>query len=477
MAGCAFPGLDLAREWLVFAGQIEQAVQDEGGPREAADLTSHAAKLFLTVRNGADGTDARAEFLDSLARLQLPEDAACFRIPEGFAWYALYPERYADAAECWAEQHRPARVLVIGLRSIGTSLSAVVAAVLARTGCEVTERLTVRPGGHPFERQASITISGKLPDAAIIVDEGPGLSGSSMAGVAEALVRCGVPHEAITFFPGHGNGPGGEANAEVRRWWTRGRCWVGAQDKSVLPSLEDVQWQFAGFAAVNDDLETRAAMKRRRQARLAEKGFALPSPAEGAGWIALANEGQGPSRELATEDFLCGRLAPYIATAAFAPADERVIPDGLQRIVAALHDCPGLAAAEDRVLAGCLGLPLAGDGRLAPREWMTLRDGRIIKRDATGADCEHDWAGPQTVLWDVAGAVIEWDLRDAVRERFLRCLAERHGISASTKALALHEAGYSSLHLARAQHRGDGADSARYEASLRGAAARLEVGE
>src|SRR5581483_261183 len=52
---------------------------------------------------------------------------------------------------------------------------------------------------------------------ALVVDEGPGISGSSMAAVAEALVRSGV-HD-IAFLPGHGGDPGWAASPEIRRRW------------------------------------------------------------------------------------------------------------------------------------------------------------------------------------------------------------------------------------------------------------------
>jgi hypothetical protein len=51
-----------------------------------------------------------------------------------------------------------------------------------------------------------------------------------------------------------------------------------------------------------------------------------------------------------------------------------------------------------------------GDGRLAPHEWVRTADGQIFKTDSYGHDSDHTIIGKQSVLWDVAGAIIEWDL-------------------------------------------------------------------
>ena len=99
----------------------------------------------------------------------------------------------------------------------------------------------------------------------------------------------------------------------------------------------------------------------------------------------------------------------------------------------------------------------------------------MLKRDATGTDCEHSWAGPQGVLWDVAGAMAEWSMAPEQRHCLLRCLAQRHGIAADPLALAFHEAGYCSLQRARAAHQGNAAEERRFAAQLGAARKRMEA--
>src|SRR5205823_11055584 len=70
------------------------------------------------------------------------------RTPEGFAYYAVYPEAYIEAAR---RLRLTAQPFVIGIRSIGTTLGAVVAAAL-----NAPPPITLRPHGEPFARQVTI---------------------------------------------------------------------------------------------------------------------------------------------------------------------------------------------------------------------------------------------------------------------------------------------------------------------------------
>src|SRR5947208_929491 len=78
---------------------------------------------------------------------------------------------------------------------------------LEERGCAV-RRFTLRPGGHPFDRQldvsAELAEEWRSPKDAqfLVVDEGPGLSGSSFASVAGALRRVGIEDRRIVLMPG-----------------------------------------------------------------------------------------------------------------------------------------------------------------------------------------------------------------------------------------------------------------------------------
>ena len=53
------------------------------------------------------------------------------------------------------------------------------------------------------------------------------------------------------------------------------------------------------------------------------------------------------------------------------------------------------------------------DNRLDRDKWLRLRNGRLLKTDALDHHRSHDLIGCQNAAWDVAGAVVEFDLSPA----------------------------------------------------------------
>ncbi|MFL6289526.1 MAG: hypothetical protein ACJ759_01370 [Thermoanaerobaculia bacterium] len=237
-------------ELLVEAGELEQGLLDhqltldgEERPsllREAASrLTRAVAEVLLpSFRTfGALPPGSAVRFatapveraLTELLALKLPPEVSV-STPEGYAFYGLYPETYFCAAEALrGEGSGPLRV--VGIRSIGTGLAAAVAAVAG----ERASVASVRPAGHPFTRQLAIgqrlgrellagigESNGGRPRYAV-VDEGPGLSGSSFGCVGDWLEDRGVAPEAISFLPSHRGGLGPYASERHRGRWQRAR--------------------------------------------------------------------------------------------------------------------------------------------------------------------------------------------------------------------------------------------------------------
>ena len=133
--------------------------------------------------------------------LDLP-DSITMRVPEGYAFYALYPEAYAEAAR---SLKLAGPVTVIGLRSIGTSLAAITAAAIGASSL-----VTLRPFGDAYARQVAISdalarvLLSDSDGQFVIVDEGPGLSGSSFGAVADWLEDHGVAEDRLIALPIHG---------------------------------------------------------------------------------------------------------------------------------------------------------------------------------------------------------------------------------------------------------------------------------
>jgi len=140
---------DRLMEALLRSGELECGLADAASPHAAgmAAVTDALAEMLLGRRVDC------SKLLERLTAI-VPPAQITVSTPEGFAYYSLHPRRYADLAVALPLASPYAAVL--GIRSIGTTLSAVVAAALRRRGL-VAERITVRPAGHPFDRQTEFS--------------------------------------------------------------------------------------------------------------------------------------------------------------------------------------------------------------------------------------------------------------------------------------------------------------------------------
>ena len=219
---CMAPGLarhSALVSTLIEAGRLQQGLADAGF--DNVDRVVGAEKpmrhfVHALAKAGVTSWDSSAADTGELPEVPdltgAPKEVT-LRFPEGFAFYAVYPEAFADAARALVLQAPPR---VIGIRSIGTTLGAVVAAAL-----DAPPAVTLRPFGDPSARQvalsdelAALLLGG--PAHFIVVDEGPGLSGSSFGAVIDWLRARGVPLDHIAVLPSH-SGPPGPSGSEVHR--------------------------------------------------------------------------------------------------------------------------------------------------------------------------------------------------------------------------------------------------------------------
>jgi hypothetical protein len=508
--------LDALRAILIHSGQAEQALADAAdrgrgmGPaaRLVEELSDLIAGRFVAALGMGDHaprphSDPEARAREACAALPGNPPRLRVKVPEGFAFYALYPEQYARAALDWSRRTRPDRpVLVLGIRSIGTTLSSVVAAAL-RSGGIGARRMTIRPTGHPFAREARIAVSsiGGVGHA-LVVDEGPGLSGSSMAAAARALARAGFPLERIVFLPGHSAEPGASCTPENRALWHAMERTVCGTDQPIFggASLSDtlsqlsrrwrggppaisvadlsggrwrsrtgmnpsgwppsagllerpkylctapdgraVIWKFAGLA-IGADGRSGATRELEALHRLAQLGWSPPPLRSALGFVALPWV-DGPRPSVATPAILRA-LAMYIADVTGPALAPELARDGIDRLAQmlvcntreALGDAHAAAASRlhafARELLPTTAIPVYGDGRMAPHEWV-ISGGRLQKLDAGGHDADHTIVGAQPWWWDLAGATIEWDLCQRGRGTLLAELARR-GLTPPSPAL------------------------------------------
>ncbi len=226
-------------ELFIEFGEFESAVidvlcmeADDEHPLERLLRTTAIAIGEALYRSWNADKDALAcalscsgVLLNQIEASALP-DKICSRVSEGFVHYGIVPETYLLAAEKFSRQFRPKRVVCIGIRSIGSALSGAVAAVMRVSGCNV-ETWTVRPRAHPFDRKILITsrMAGKLQSHRgwkfLVVDEGPGLSGSSLCATARLLSQMGAADDEVFFFPCWEPDGSQFVNFESRERWMR----------------------------------------------------------------------------------------------------------------------------------------------------------------------------------------------------------------------------------------------------------------
>ncbi|HYG25810.1 MAG TPA: hypothetical protein VD906_02785 [Caulobacteraceae bacterium] len=456
---------------LIEAGQLAQGLADaefdaRGGdapspPQDAAMALvmqlARAVAASWTSDYTALPPDLSAE-IAALAAQPLPPRVT-LKTPEGYAFYAVYPEAYLEAA--WELPEPPQ---VIGLRSIGTSLAAMVA-----VGAGAAPPMTLRPAGHPFARE--LKLLEPIPDAAAyaVVDEGPGLSGSSFGAVADALEG-----RRITFFPSHDGDLGPHASEAHRARWATATRLSKTFDELIPPRLpgwfadllgeaplEDLgggkyrlgDWRlkFSGLGAIGEGKLARARA-------LHAAGFTAEPLALRHGFLAERwHEHTEPTDRAALLDTLARYLA-FRASAFPATPEDGAALDALREM--ALHNA---AEAGLRIHVPAYDgpvRPVRTDNRLHARKWMQLPGGRILKADALDHDDAHDLIGCQDITWDAAGAQVELALTPN------ETAALTAAIGADPALVAFCRPCYAAFQLGAATLQGHTGEISRYRAAL-----------
>lgn len=434
---------------LIGAGELESALADAGSKAtcKVACLTDVLAQAFVC---GQKPCCEAAKSAEELLCSDLPAEVT-ISPPEGFAFYALSPSDFTAGLSSLPTYCR--HVGVIGIRSIGTTLSALATADLKRRGTEA-KRMTARPTGHPFDRKTDFTpeqetwIAGLRQRAAcfLIVDEGPGMSGSSFLSVAEALEHEGVPADRI-FLAGSREPDLNALRAPdaARRWqryhWRcvtsqvhekyrdhvyfgadswRARhfradewpaCWRQMERLKFLSPNGATLYKFEGLGRFGHEV-------RERSERIAELGFGCRGENAGEGMTAYACVHGHPLRAQHLNNEIICKMAEYCAH-----RREFVAPDPVQQqlpeMVAFNFDQEfGAAPPLDLEPLMC-HRPIVADGQMHPHEWMREENGRILKLDVATHGDDHFFPGPTDIAWDLAGAIVEWRMETGAANRLI----------------------------------------------------------
>jgi hypothetical protein len=455
---------------LLLTGELECGVADSDpeSARSCELVTDQIADALLAGESAARyNRDFRSRFHSLLnAACDLPVlEQFSISAPEGFAYYALHPLAYADVIE-----RIPAcdRLLVVGIRSIGTTLSAVAAAAARARGIQA-ERITVRPQGHPYNRTAEFTaeemaavqIAVSSGASFAVVDEGPGLSGSSFIAVAEVLERAGAPVKKITLISSHAPNLNTLCAENAARRWQRFRCTpVAAEGRRPAEALEFVgggQWRSRVFASESEwpaawtsferlkYLSGEQQDERRlfkfaglghygdvvfdRERKVAAAGFGLMPREESDGFISYPWIDGRPLAAADLSSRILARLAEYCAFRLRALAVELFDIDALQQM--AEHNLRELGL--DLAVELCLERPVIADGRMQPDEWLLSTEGKWLKTDSASHGDDHFFPGPTDIAWDLAGAIVEWQMNEQQAPEFLNLYRLASGDEASAR--------------------------------------------
>jgi hypothetical protein len=435
---------------LLRAGELECALAD-CDPNHADLAAGVTDRLANTLVSGiALNTRELARTISTIR----PAEQYTVTTPEGFAYYALHPLDFADLIRSTSK--RDGYAAVVGIRSIGTSLSAVVNASLRADGIQA-ERITVRPHGHPYDRRTSfndiqqrwITAMQSREADFFVVDEGPGMSGSSFLSVGDALLSLGVHRSKISFLGSRRPSANALTAPQAGARWPAFRAFYTSPTRH-LPKEAKIYiaggiWREGVFSDESEwpaswlQMEHLKFLSSDRQALFKFEGLGRfgAERSELAGKI--ASGGFGPAPLEREEGF-----GVYAAFGRPVLSSQQCSVSVLKRMAeycafrsramqVALHSTPELQTMlrfntqeefgvelPEYFCELRLERPVIADGRMLPHKWIDVGD-RLLKVDAVSHGNDHFFPGPTDIAWDLAGTIVEWDLDYAKAQFFLDC--------------------------------------------------------
>ena len=430
---------------LLRAGELESALADRNSPGAwiVEQITDVLASAFCS---DASGLQRLGSLLRDLQKVSVPSWLEVSPA-EGFAFYALHPSDFAQMVD---HQRSDRPTAVIGIRSIGTTLSAIVAATIRQAG-KAAERITVRPTGHPYgratafsEKQAEWIKQPRTRDSEfLVVDEGPGRSGSSFLSVGEELIRQGIAAERITFVGSREVDPWQLCADNAGQRWKKFRfaaprahmyerfkgdiyigggewrrqlandgqiaCWPQMERLKFLSRDRKFLFKFEGFGRFGEEVLARARS-------LAEAGFSPAAEPAGDGMLRVPLLSGRQLRPTDLSRDVLERIAEYCAfrlhAFAVSKRSESQMVEMLQFNVGQEFGVE-LEPLEELMS----GTPLLVDGRMQAHEWIGGE--LLLKVDACTHGDDHFFPGPTDIAWDLAGAIVEWNMDRAASEALL----------------------------------------------------------
>jgi hypothetical protein len=444
---------------LIRAGELESAFSDQGfaAAQPVARLTDALAWHLV------HGTARVRYYEELLSPIRASDTPQTLQIspPEGFSYYGLNPADFIELARSVCRIGDT--VAIVGIRSIGITLSAVVAAALSSPDHPL-DRISVRPSGHPYDRVAGFSaeqirwIEEKIRQSSrfVVVDEGPGRSGSTFLSVAEALVALGVAAERLILLGTRQPQLGELCAKNAGPRWSRfqfspaeprssrrfqGCAYIGSgewrkhfiSDQSKWPAcwpqMERSKFispdgkhflKFEGMGRIGEEVRTRAQ-------HLAKTGFGCPVEDAGDGYSAYRVVTGRPLEGGDLSLKVLERVARYCSMRASDFRNESAAPDPLADMLNfnVQQEFGIECGLSDDDLT--IGERVVADGHMQPYEWLLTRESTILKSDAVSHGDDHFFPGPISIAWDLAGIIIEWELANDARQFLLNRFREYSG--------------------------------------------------
>jgi hypothetical protein len=465
---------------FIAAAELAQGLADATftGIDARSPLTDAAMRACVgfarQVEQSWRGMPIELVSLDELAAHSMPDAITCKRA-EGYAFYALYPETYLEAARRAPRGPRH----VVGIRSIGTGLAALVAA-----GTHAPVPATVRPVGDPFRREVrvhpSLLAEWRTGELVAIADEGPGMSGSSFGAVADLVERQGARCE---LYPSHPGDLGPMALPRHRERYKRIAKHHVSFEEVILPRLLSWIGELVGKLTVVKDVSAGGwrAIKYPTEAEWPatviqqERRKLLVTSKHGrflARFVGLAHDGDralSRARSLYAVGFTpepAGLVHGFLVerwhddTRPLAALDRRTLVERVGEYLAFRASAfPGGTGADVQLLRTMVrkntGIDVSAptsaprrveiDGRLHAHEWLLTGRG-LLKADAYDHHAAHDLVGCQDIAWDVAGAAAELGLTSTEETRLASmCDVDREQLAFAKPCYAAFQLGRHAL--------------------------------
>jgi hypothetical protein len=172
---------------------------------------------------------------------------------------------------------------------------------------------------------------------------------------------------------------------------------------------------------------------RERAFTLAEGGFSPAVADAGDGFLSYQNLQGRNLRKQDVSTSVLERIAHYcsfrVSNFSYSPTSNSELTNMLEFNVQQEF---GRELRLDPALLGSTH-PVLVDGRMQPFEWIVSSQGELLKTDAISHGDNHFFPGPCDIAWDLAGAIVEWDLSFEAAEFLVRNFHRLSGIDVSPK--------------------------------------------